>query len=134
MQIRDVILQLRERGKTVFLCSHLLKEMEPICAGIAILNRGKLVVNGTMEEILAGDEGLFRLEAEGVDAALQAKIEPMAKTVTNSGGLFEARFGSQKEAASAAEVLAEGNAIITHMGPDRRSLEQAFIEAVKGEQ
>lgn len=134
MQIRDVILQLRERGKTVFLCSHLLKEMEPICAGIAILNRGRLVMNGTMGEVLAGDEGLFRLEAEGVDAALQAKVEPMAKTVSNSGGLFEARFASQKEAAKAAEVLAEGNAIITHLGPDRRSLEQAFIEAVKGEQ
>ena len=134
MQIRDVILSLRERGKTVFLCSHLLKEMEPICAGIAILNRGRVVTTGTMTSVLAGDEGLFRLEAEAVDAALAAKIEGLASSMTNSGGVFEARFATQKDAAKAAEILADGEAIITHLGPDRRSLEQAFIEAVKGEQ
>ena len=134
MQIRDVILQVRERGKTVFLCSHLLKEMEPFCDNIAILNRGSVVTAGAMEDVLAGDEGLFRLTAEQVGDETEQRVAAMAESAINSGGVFEAKFATQKAAAEAAAVLDEGGALVTHMGPDRRSLEEVFIEAVKGEQ
>jgi len=133
MQIRDVIMEISDRGKTVFLCSHLLKEMEPLADNIAILSRGKVVESGPMAEVLAGQEGFYRLSAEHVDEELEKKIAVMAQSVTNTGGAFEAKFDTQKIATQAAAVLDDHGALVTGMYPDRRSLEEVFVEAVKGE-
>ena len=58
----------------------------------------------------------------------------LAKDLTNSGGLLEAAFADQAAASRAVDLLTQGNALVTHMGPERRSLEEVFINAVKGEQ
>lgn len=134
MQMRDIILQVRERGKTVFLCSHLLKEMEPLCDTIVILNQGRVVTTGTMTEVLAGDHGFFRLTAERVTPEAAQRVAGLAQSTTDSGGVFDAKFGTQTAATQAAGILDEAGALVTHLGPDRRSLEEVFIEAVKGEQ
>lgn len=134
MQIRDIVLSLRERGKTVFLCSHLLKEMEPLCDTITILNRGKLVSSGPMVQVLSGEEGHFRLEAEHVTGELEAKLKQTAVSLVNSGGLLEAKFEDQSAALAAAQILADAGLVVTHLGPDRRTLEEVFVQAVKGEQ
>ena len=134
MQIRDIVLSLRERGKTVFLCSHLLKEMEPLCDTITILNQGKLVSSGRMAEVLAGEEGHFRLEAEHVPAEIEAKLRETAISLINSGGLLEAKYPTQSAALAAAQILDEAGLVVTHLGPDRRTLEEVFVQAVKGEQ
>lgn len=134
MQMRDIILQVRERGKTVFLCSHLLKEMEPLCDTIVILNRGRVVTTGTMAEVLAGEHGFFRLTAERVTPEAAQRVAGLAQSTTDSGGVFDAKFGTQTAATQAAAILDEAGALVTHLGPDRRSLEEVFIEAVKGEQ
>ncbi len=134
MQIRDVIFQIRERGKTVFLCSHLLKEMEPLANNIAILNRGKLVITGPMETVLSGEQDFYRLTAEHVDQSLADKVGAMAETAENAAGVFRAKFGTQTAALEAAGVLDAGGALVTGLQPDRRSLEEVFIAAVKGEQ
>jgi len=46
IQIREVLIRLRDEGKTIFLCSHLLKEMEPLCDSVAILNQGVVCRHG----------------------------------------------------------------------------------------
>jgi len=132
MQIRDIIVQIRERGKTVFLCSHLLKEMEPVCDNIVILNRGRLVVTGSMDEVLAGTEGFYRLTAEKVSPEAEAEIARAAKSFTHHGAMLEAQFETQTAAAEAAVMLDRHGAVVTGMHPDRRSLEEVFIDAVKG--
>ena len=134
MQMRDIILQVRERGKTVFLCSHLLKEMEPLCDSIVILNHGRVVITGPMETLLAGADGFYRVVAEGVTPDAAQKVGTFAQEILEAGGVFDAKFATQKEASQAVAVLDEAGALVTHLGPDRRSLEEVFIDAVKGEQ
>jgi len=134
MQIRDITMKLRDRGKTVFLCSHLLKEMEPLCDNIAILSRGKVVSGGAMGEVLSGNEGFHKLTAEHASSDLEKRVAELAQDCVNSGGVLQARFSDQATAAKAAVILDEGGAVVTAFGPDRRSLEEVFIEAVKGEQ
>jgi len=52
-QIRDLILKLRERGITVFLCSHLLEQVQEVCDRVGIIFRGKLVREGRLEDLIA---------------------------------------------------------------------------------
>ena len=53
-EIRDIILTLKERGKTVFFSSHILSDAELICDRVAILNRGKLTAQGELGNLLSG--------------------------------------------------------------------------------
>ncbi len=52
-QIRDLILRLRERGITVFLCSHLLEQVQEVCDHVGIIFRGKMVREGRLEDLIA---------------------------------------------------------------------------------
>jgi len=52
-QIRDLIFKLRERGITVFLCSHLLEQVQEVCDKVGIIFRGKMVREGQLEDLIA---------------------------------------------------------------------------------
>ncbi|HVF10088.1 MAG TPA: ABC transporter ATP-binding protein [Abditibacteriaceae bacterium] len=70
--MKDAILQQRDQGKTVLLCSHLLADVQAICDRVAILSEGRLVKFGTVRE-LVGPSQRFEVYAEGVtEAALQS--------------------------------------------------------------
>ena len=56
-EIREIIRSLAEDGTTVFLSSHLLHEVEQVCDEIAVINKGELVVQGAVDELLAQAEG-----------------------------------------------------------------------------
>lgn len=52
-QIRDLIFRLKERGITVFLCSHLLEQVQEVCDHVGIIFRGKMVKEGRLEDLIA---------------------------------------------------------------------------------
>jgi len=133
MQIRDVIRRVRDEGKTVFLCSHLLKEMEPLCDNIAILNRGHLVTFGSVDELLAGPEGRYTLRAGGVSDEVVQQIGSFAMDVKVEAGELDAHFTDQKLAAQAVDLVVESGGTVRELVPLRRSLEEVFIDAVGGE-
>ena len=83
-EMKDLIRKLRDEGKTIFLCSHLLADMEEICDRIAILHQGELRVVGKLEELLKRrDEVVIRMRSVADDALAQIKGQ-----VSNSGELL----------------------------------------------
>lgn len=52
-QIRDLILKLRERGITVFLCSHLLEQVQEVCDHVGIISQGRMIREGRLEDLIA---------------------------------------------------------------------------------
>ncbi|MCP4976748.1 MAG: ABC transporter ATP-binding protein [Maribacter sp.] len=55
-ETKDMIVELKDRGKTVLLCSHLLSDVQDICDRVAILDKGKLQITGTIDEILSSKD------------------------------------------------------------------------------
>ena len=123
--VRDVILEEREKGKTIFFSSHVLSDVEAISDRIAILVKGKLRGVGTLEELTGGLAKLYecsficdeeiafgeQLEQRGNIQRLQVKEEQ----------LFELL-----------ELLKAKSAIIEQVMPIKRSLEDVFVdEALK---
>src|SRR5688500_19277856 len=61
-EVRDLIASLREDGKTVFMCSHILSDIEVLCDRVAILTRGKLAQVGHLDELRHKTEGPNRMK------------------------------------------------------------------------
>jgi ABC-2 type transport system ATP-binding protein len=87
-QIRDLILELKKRGKTVLLTSHLLEQVQEVCDRVGIMARGVMMREGRLDELVT-IEGQTEYRVENAPPELAAKIEELVKA---SGGRFlEAR-------------------------------------------
>lgn len=75
-QIRDLIFKLKEQGITVFLCSHLLEQVQEVCDHVGIIFRGKMVKEGRLEDLIA-IEDQTELVLRNADPALIEEIEAL---------------------------------------------------------
>src|SRR5712675_1087243 len=64
-EVRDLIASLRTQGKTVFMCSHILSDIEVLCDSVAILKSGRLAHAGSLAELRAGETNMFEVIASG---------------------------------------------------------------------
>ena len=97
-ETKDIILALKERGKTVLLCSHLLSDVQDICDRVAILDKGKLQISGTIDELLSSKDVVEILTRNLSDEAI-IEVETFIKekrgevvSVKNSSGTLEDLF------------------------------------------
>ncbi len=79
-EVRDIILALKAGGKTIFLSSHLLSEVEQICDQAVIVNRGRVVRAGAMKQLLAGGDRVEIL-ANGVNEEIQTLLQQWGATI-----------------------------------------------------
>lgn len=87
-EIRDLILALKARGKTILLCSHLLSQVQEICDRVGILARGTLVREGRVEDLLSvrdRTEMVFTGASPEKMASLQAAAEKLGMNVVSTG-------------------------------------------------
>ncbi len=91
-QIRDLIFKLRERGITVFLCSHLLEQVQEVCDHVGIIFKGKMVKEGRLEDLIA-IEDQTEIILKDADPELIAKIKSM---VSESAGASLVRTGKPR--------------------------------------
>jgi ABC-2 type transport system ATP-binding protein len=75
-QIRDLIMRLRDHGKTVFLCSHLLEQVQEVCDHVGIIFQGKMVKEGKLDELIAV-ENQTEIILQDASPELVAKIEKL---------------------------------------------------------
>ncbi len=80
--IAEIIRELKRRGKTVLLCSHLLAQIEGLCDRVAILHRGKLVREGRVDDLVQ-EKDAQSLVVQGLSAEGRAAVE---KTIAEQGG------------------------------------------------
>ena len=108
VQVRELLLRLKQRGKTVFLSSHMLSEIELVCDRIAILDRGRLVRVGTIAE-LVGSTGEYEITYRDASQTAQRKSVP----------------ASEQRAAIEQIWVAGGE--ISSVEPKQRTLEDVFL-------
>ncbi|MFQ6132668.1 MAG: ABC transporter ATP-binding protein [Armatimonadota bacterium] len=130
LQMREIILRLRERGKTVFLCSHLLAEVERICDDVTILNEGQTVRSGSIGELLEG-EGLFSVRARQVADDCLARVRELAQSVQTVDGGVEIVTPEEPRALEIADLIRQSGGEVSLIGKRRRSLEDVFIESIQ---
>jgi ABC-2 type transport system ATP-binding protein len=117
--MRGLLLQANRAGKTIFLSSHLLSEIEMICHRVAILDKGRLVKLGKTEELLVSHDR-FEVVARGVPAG---SFENAQQMDGRTG--FVVPAPSQRDALE--RVWSLGGEVLS-VNPVRRTLEQVFVE------
>ncbi len=131
-EIREIIRILASRGKTIFLSSHLLWEVERTCTHVSIVRKGRIVATGTVAEVVSGATAAF-LKAEDLDALAAALEEyPGASAVRRSDGGVIATLESD-DLASVNRYLAGLGIHVSHLAPHRQSLEDAFMDLTEGD-
>lgn len=116
--VREILLRARAAGKTVFLSSHLLSEIELICDRIGILRRGKLVRLGSVPELLESKDE-FEISARGVSGVLRG-----AKPA--SDGIVRLVVPAAEQRRWIEEIWSKGGEVVS-LAPVKRSLEDVFI-------
>jgi ABC-2 type transport system ATP-binding protein len=123
LTVRNVLLRARERGKSVFLSSHLLSELEMVCDRIVVLNRGRVVLEGRTRELLESYE-----QCEVVLRQAGRFVPPaVAKDISSNNG--ELRFNVPRRAQrEVIEAAWNAGAELVSVNSLRRTLEELFLE------
>ena len=131
-EVRELIRTLStERGITIFLSSHLLSEIEQTATSMAIINAGKLVVQGRVNELLKAGENIIRIDARPAARAREV-IERHAYVsgIAATDGVFTVKMPLEKAAELNAALVAAG--VEVHGLTPRRSLEEYFLSITEG--
>jgi ABC-2 type transport system ATP-binding protein len=128
MMIRAMV---EQEGRTVFLSSHLLDEVEKICDAAAIVDRGKIVTQGSIAELSSdGGQSELILGVDDVELALRTleASELVREARRSDGALRVVLAGGPATAAQLNATLVGAGVGVTRLEPARRSLEQRFLE------
>jgi ABC-2 type transport system ATP-binding protein len=131
--VRDLILSLRDEGKTVFFTSHILQDAEVICDQIAIIMNGRIVKQGYLEELLGHELTGVELVVEGISEELFGVLEDSAQRALVQGPRFLFDFGSESDAEKALDLVRGANGRVRSLSPHRRSLEDVMVEGMSEE-
>jgi ABC-2 type transport system ATP-binding protein len=128
-EVRDLIAALRDEGKTVFMCSHILSDIEVLCDRVAILKKGRLAQVGYLDELRRKTEGPNRMElmAAGTDAeSLRAHLPGTEIAPTPRGLRIE--IASETEIENVLAALRKVGGKIVSVQPVKQSLEELFLD------
>lgn len=128
VEVRRLIKALaREDGVTVFLSSHLLAEVEQVCTRVAIIDRGRLVLEGDVEDILGGSVVVCTDEPEKAAALVRETLGHEAEV---SGGRLVVR-GNAPEPSRINRLLVENGLEVRELRPRARDLEELFVSLTR---
>ena len=129
-EVRDLIRSLRARGMTVFLNSHLLSEVEMVCDRVAIVDRGRVVRSGPLEDLLGGLPEL-RVTVDRIDPALLELVAVYGRILDIKDSTVTLGVETTDVAARLSEALVRGGYCLYAMVPSHQSLEDLFVSLVE---
>ncbi len=130
-QIRDLILRLRSEGKTVFMNTHILSDVEMVCDRVAIIVRGRITYEGAIEDFLEGDERESDVVVAGLRPETGVQLEEQfGASLRGHGDRIEVRTAEKNLNPMLGAILEAGGQVLS-VTPHRVSLESIFLSAVE---
>ena len=130
-EVRDLIATLRQEGKTVFMCSHILSDIEVLCDRVAILRGGRLAHVGYLDELRQQVVGrnLVEVTLSGIDEATLRPYLPGGNdfVVTSTPAGLRIELREEKDVDSVIVALRKAGGKLVSVQPLRQSLEELFL-------
>ena len=132
-EIRDLILRLRAEGKTVFMNSHILSDVESVCDRVAIIADGRIRYQGSVSDCFGNEMDHVDIILTDVAPEAMARIEESLEArVDGRGDRIEFRV-RDKDVNALLALAVRYQARVVSVTPRRVSLEQLFLSTVQGE-
>ncbi|MBV9547150.1 MAG: ABC transporter ATP-binding protein [Chloroflexi bacterium] len=129
-EVRDLIRFLTSRGTTVFLNSHLLSEVELVCDRVAIVDHGRVVRGGRLDDLVGGGAEL-RITLDRIDAAALELLRKFGAVVDVSDCTVTLSTGALDVAPRVAEAVFRAGYRLYALTPSHQSLEDVFLSLVQ---
>lgn len=126
-EIRDTIVRLKEEGKTVFLCSHILQDIEMICDRVAILVDGEIINQGRLQDLISEKIFFTEIILSGLD---RKELEGMGESLSTHDRILLKVF-DQEKIENVLRLVRSKNGKIHSLIPRTETLEDLFVGIVK---
>jgi ABC-2 type transport system ATP-binding protein len=122
----------RELGKSVVFSTHILQDVEAVCDAAVVLERGRVVAQGDLGELTRGVEREYRLRIEPSSADVLPQLLAMWRAVALGDGRFSVWLPDDAETKHVFAAVRSASASVRSFVLQRRSLEEVFLTAVRG--
>ena len=129
--VREIIRGLSSRGTAVFLNSHLLSEVEQVCDRVAVVDHGRVIASGTMDELLSGTA--VRVRVTGLDGAAKNKLSSFGPIDDESDQLTFTSLKPDRVPELVSEIVALGGRVY-EVAPRHQTLEDRFLQLLEEEE
>lgn len=132
-EFKEILKELRDNGKTIIISSHILMELAEMCTSIGIIERGKMILQGSIEDILetvdTSNPLIIRVYDQVDTAVLLLKREEKIESLTIRGNSIFASFsGNREEEARLLKTLIDNGVLVQSFSRERGSLESLFLK------
>ncbi|HEX8289772.1 MAG TPA: ABC transporter ATP-binding protein [Pyrinomonadaceae bacterium] len=134
-EIRELIAELREQGKTVFMSTHILSDIEALCDNVAILRKGKLAATGKLDDLLtqSGERQSFEINVKNVSKEILqndiAKISGAEIYAKPNGANIH--VSEENDIERILEIIRNSGGKLVSIQPVKQSLEELFVKEGK---
>jgi ABC-2 type transport system ATP-binding protein len=127
-EIRDVIIRLKEEGKTVFLSSHILQDIEMICDRVAILVEGRIINQGALQDLISEQITVTEITVSGIQTE---DLADLGEPHSVQGGRILLKVFEEDKIAEVLRLVQAKKGKIHSLIPRTETLEDLFVGAVK---
>ena len=129
--MREITRRLRDRGTTVFLNSHLLSEVEQVCDRVAVVDHGRVIAAGTMDQLLSGTT--VKVRATGLDREGKAKLTSFGQIDDEGDQLTFTNLKAERVPDLVAAIVELGGRVY-EVAPRNQTLEDRFLQLIQDEE
>lgn len=122
----------RDLGKSVLFSTHILQDVEAVCDAAVVLEKGRVVAQGSLRDLTAGGERQHGLAVEPATPAVMAALEPLGRVRAEGTGQYTLWLPDGADVAGVYAAVAAAGSVVRSFVPHRRSLEDVFLQAVAG--
>jgi ABC-2 type transport system ATP-binding protein len=130
-EVRDLILELKAEGKTIFFSSHILPDVEMICDRVGILTGGRLKEVGVLEEILEAKIECIEITLRNADLGFLSQLSlPLSSPPIRRGEKVLLSVSDEEALQNALTLLREGGVRVVSIIPQKETLEEYFLREI----
>ncbi len=130
-EVRDLLLEQRERGKTLLFTSHILSDVEELCDRVVIMQRGKITSEGQVHDLVETAGRRVEIRLSGTSHALKDALSSRGAILDYGGGHLTLRVEGQNAVDDIIRISNAAGARLDAMIPERQTLEKLFLENTK---
>jgi len=135
-EVRDLILTEKKKGKTIFISSHILTEIEKVCDNVGIIDKGKLVFEGKMDELkrkVSGGRRIY-IELYKITKKIADNLKKLSfvQDISIERNIIQISTEEDKRK-EISEIITDSGGIIIGMHEESVSLEDAFLRVIENE-